>query len=176
MLTLYIMRHAKSAWDCPDLSDHDRPLKERGIKAAQSMGAAIKSLGAPNFVLCSSAKRAQETLTNVMKGAGEHWQYEICPEIYGSSASGVLHLIRMMGEAKTPLLLVGHNPTFQELAMALTSNRETQDYLDLCMKMPTGALAVLEFPISSYRSLDWGLGKLKHFICPRDLAIERSFQ
>jgi len=69
---LFVLRHAKSSWDDPGLADHDRPLAPRGRRATQAIAAHLDAAGiAPDLVLCSSARRARETLDGVAVG-GEH--------------------------------------------------------------------------------------------------------
>ncbi len=63
MRQLLLLRHAKSSWDDPRLSDHARPLNARGRRAARAMAAAMRDLGlAPDVVLVSSARRTLQTL------------------------------------------------------------------------------------------------------------------
>jgi Phosphohistidine phosphatase SixA len=62
-LQLFLFRHAKSSWDQPDLIDHDRPLNDRGIKAATLMGAEMAERAlAPELVVCSTSTRTRQTL------------------------------------------------------------------------------------------------------------------
>ena len=71
MKTLCLMRHAKSGWDDPSLSDHDRPLTARGVEAAGLVGRHLKQRGVrPDLVLCSTARRAAETLALVLNELG----------------------------------------------------------------------------------------------------------
>jgi hypothetical protein len=63
MRRLYLLRHAKSSWEDVGLADHDRPLAPRGRRAAKAIGRHLRDSGIePELVLCSSARRAQETL------------------------------------------------------------------------------------------------------------------
>ncbi|RME97730.1 MAG: histidine phosphatase family protein, partial [Alphaproteobacteria bacterium] len=76
MVTLSLLRHAKSAWDTPIRSDFERPLARRGIKAARRIGVHVEREGlVPELVLCSSALRARETI----ELAAEAWEKQ--PEI-----------------------------------------------------------------------------------------------
>ena len=64
MLTLSLMRHAKSDWGDLDLDDYARTLSKRGIKAATVMGQAIRRERLePDLILCSGAIRTRATLT-----------------------------------------------------------------------------------------------------------------
>ena len=71
MKTLYLLRHAKSSWDDPDLADFDRPLNHRGRTAAPFMGETVSRYGLqPDLVLSSPAVRAKETAALMKKAAG----------------------------------------------------------------------------------------------------------
>ena len=71
MKTLLILRHAKSSWKFPDLSDHDRPLNRRGKQDAPRMGRLLKEKGlVPDLVISSTATRAKDTATAVAKHSG----------------------------------------------------------------------------------------------------------
>ena len=61
MKTLLILRHAKSSWNYPELSDYDRPLNRRGKRDAPRMGKHLREHGLiPDRILTSSAKRARK--------------------------------------------------------------------------------------------------------------------
>ncbi|HYQ61260.1 MAG TPA: histidine phosphatase family protein, partial [Desulfatiglandales bacterium] len=62
MKTLYLIRHAKSSWNYPELEDFERPLSNRGRKNALLMGTILKKLkAAPDLVISSPANRAAMT-------------------------------------------------------------------------------------------------------------------
>ena len=68
---LYLLRHAKSSWDEPGLSDRDRPLAPRGERASKSMAKYLRDEGiVPALVLCSPSKRTRETLERLASGDG----------------------------------------------------------------------------------------------------------
>src|SRR5262245_47015244 len=63
MSRLYLLRHAKAGWAQPGMRDFDRPLEPLGRTDADSIGAAMRANAyIPDLVLCSTAKRARETL------------------------------------------------------------------------------------------------------------------
>jgi phosphohistidine phosphatase len=159
---LFLLRHAKSSWDDPTLADHDRPLAERGRKAAQLVGAYLRREGIRiSLVLCSSARRARETL-NLVDPPGE---VEIEQELYGASAEQLLELVRQLPETSDSVMLIGHNPAMQELAVCLAG-----DDSELAeQKFPTGALATLTFA-GSWRDLRLGGAELVGFLKPRELG------
>jgi phosphohistidine phosphatase len=159
---LLLLRHAKSSWDDPALADHDRPLAARGRKAAQLIGAYLRRERIPvSLVLCSSARRARETL-ELVDPSGE---LQIEPELYGASREQLHERVRQLPEASDSVMLIGHNPAIQELAASLAGD----DGELTEQKFPTGALAVLTFG-GPWRALRTGDAKLAAFVKPRELS------
>jgi phosphohistidine phosphatase len=169
---LLLMRHAKSSWDDPKLSDHARPLNARGRQAAAAMRRAMHELGlAPDIVLVSSARRTLQTLE-----ALEPWDdtplVEPMDALYLATAPQLLQVLRGVAETARSVLLVGHNPGLHELALLLVGAQGMTlggpSTRRLAEGYPTGALA--EFTIAgSWRTLGEGSGRLLRFLCPRDL-------
>jgi phosphohistidine phosphatase len=159
---LLLLRHAKSSWDDPTLADHDRPLAERGRKAAQLIGAYLHRERIPvSLVLCSSARRARETL-ELVDPPGD---VQIEQELYGASADQLLERVRQLPETSDSVMLIGHNPAMQGLAVDLAGDgRELAE-----QKFPTGALAMIRF-VGPWRDLRAGAGELAGFVKPRELA------
>jgi phosphohistidine phosphatase len=169
---LLLMRHAKSSWDDPRLSDHARPLNARGRLAAAAMRRAMHELGlTPDVVLVSSARRTLQTME-----ALEPWDatplVEPMDALYLASVPQLLVVLRGMAETARSVLLVGHNPGLHELAMLLVGPQVMAARAPATRRLaegfPTGALA--EFAVAgSWRSLGEGGGRLLRFLCPRDL-------
>ena len=159
---LLLLRHAKSSWDDPALDDHDRPLAARGRKAAKLIGAHMRREQIrSSVVLCSSALRARETL-DLVAPAGEA---QIEPELYGASAEQLLERLRRVPDEVDAVMLIGHNPAIQDLAVTLvagTSELATRKY-------PTGALARLTFT-GAWGELAPRHAELAAFIIPRELG------
>ncbi|MEX0824740.1 MAG: histidine phosphatase family protein [Pirellulaceae bacterium] len=142
---LLLMRHAKSDWPAEIRSDHDRPLNGRGRKTATRMGRWIQEQDLlPDLVLCSSARRTQETVERML----ETWstQPPVFPTaaIYLAAASNILNVVRSDGMESNRLLLVGHNPGMADLVGNLCG--ESNGF-------PTAALAIVEFAIDSWADL-----------------------
>ena len=86
MKSLYLLRHAKSSWKDPNLNDHERPLSKRGRRAAKMMARYFRrSKIAPDFVICSTALRAQQTLDPIIKDAKKSPKVILESEIYGGT-------------------------------------------------------------------------------------------
>jgi phosphohistidine phosphatase len=159
---LLLLRHAKSSWDDPALADHDRPLAARGRKAAQRIGARLRTDKTPvGLVLCSSARRARETVALVAPPG----ELEIDDRLYGASAGELLQRLRQVPDDVGAVMLVGHNPAMHDLAIELVS----ADGDRLVGKFPTGALATLTFT-GSWRALAAQGAELIAFLKPRELG------
>src|SRR5215210_6948945 len=99
MKTLHLVRHAKSSWDDAALADHDRPLAPRGRRAAKLLAGYLHREGiAPELVLCSSARRARETLEGLAPALGDQVDVQIEPDIYGAAEGDITERLRMIGE------------------------------------------------------------------------------
>jgi phosphohistidine phosphatase len=167
MKRLYLLRHAKSSWSDPALVDHDRPLAGRGRRAAKAIGRHMSARGIePELVLCSTARRARETLDRIEPALGKP-DIRIEAELYAASADALLDRVRSVPDGVGSVLVIGHNPGLQELAVGLASPADAQRELEA--KFPTAALVTLAVPRASWRALDWGTAKLVDFVRPREL-------
>lgn len=164
MRTIHLLRHAKSSWKT-GLPDHERPLAPRGYRAAEAIRRHIGEQGIePELVLCSTARRTRETLERIEPALGAA-DVRIEAELYGASEAILLDRIRAVPDAVASVMLIGHNPGLQLLALDLA--RRAPDELD--EKFPTAALASLAFPGASWRELGPGAAELVGFVRPRDL-------
>ena len=172
MRQLLILRHAKSSWDDPKLSDHARPLNSRGRKSAGAMRRAMRDLGlAPDVVLVSSARRTLQTL-EALEPWDEQPLIEPMDQLYLANAAQLLGVLRQVSETARSVLLIGHNPGLHDLAMLLVGpvamTGETRNISGLAEGYPTGALT--EFSIvGPWSQLSEGGGRLLRFLAPRDL-------
>ena len=96
------MRHAKSSWKTDELADHDRPLNARGQRDAPRIGRLLRAQDLePDRVLCSTAKRARKTATEVVEGSGYDSPVELLEELYLASPSTHIDVLRrQIGEPK----------------------------------------------------------------------------
>jgi phosphohistidine phosphatase len=161
---LFLLRHAKSSWDDPGLADHDRPLAPRGVKAAKAMGGYLKRERIrPSLVLSSSARRTRETVERLAPD-GDVW---IERELYAASDGELLKRLQRVPDTVDSVMLVGHNPGIQDLAVSLAGGGAELERVE--RKFPTGALATLEFT-GDWRSLRPGSAKLVNFVRPKQLS------
>lgn len=172
MLTLALLRHAKSSWDEPSLQDFDRPLNARGEAAAPRMGEALRALKIrPDLTICSPSRRTRDTLALAAPKFGKGKPRIVFDErVYLASAAELLRIVRETAAADQTVLLIGHNPGMENFALKLASDGESGDIARMAEKFPTAALAVLRFDADAWSALRPGSGRLETFITPKDRA------
>lgn len=171
MPELYLLRHAKSDWSAPGRADRDRPLAERGVRAAEAMGGHLDAVGLrPEVVFCSPAVRTRETLELVIGGLG-HPRVDFDRGLYGAGPDEILDLLRTEVAAADAAMVVGHNPTMAQLALWLTVDDGSSARMRVETKFPTGALAILAFE-GEWGELAPGSAGLVAFTTPRDLGVQ----
>jgi phosphohistidine phosphatase len=168
MKRLYLLRHAKSSWDDPTLADHDRPLAPRGRRAAKVMAEHLRREGiAPELVLCSPSRRTRQTLKRLAPGLGKNADVQIEPELYAASAAALLEVLHEVPDELESVMLIGHNPGIQDLALSLAS--VGSEIPRLRGKFPTAALATLELS-GPWRELAPGSAELVSFVKAKELS------
>ena len=158
---LYVLRHAKSSWDDPGLSDHDRTLAQRGRKATKLLAKHLREHDIhPSLVLCSTAVRAQETLD----GIGLDGERSIENELYTASAGQWIARLNRVPEETESVMAIGHNPALQQLVLALAGRNEQVE-----RKFPTAALATLTLECA-WSEVQPGCAELTDLVRPKDLG------
>jgi phosphohistidine phosphatase len=161
MKTIYLLRHAKSSWKDESLSDIERPLNGRGKKAADTMGAFLKREKIlVDLVLSSSAVRARQTIDRVLVSANIVTDVRFDERIYEAGVQRLVEVVRQIENGKKNVILVGHNPGFEELLEWLTGTIE---------RMQTGALAKIGLKTSSWNSVSEKSGTLEWIVRPKQL-------
>jgi phosphohistidine phosphatase len=155
--TMYVLRHTKSSWDDESLSDYDRPLAPRGLRDGKRLASYIARENLqPDVVLCSSARRAQETLAQIAVSLGAP-VVRMLDELYGADVADVIGFVHHLDNDHTSVLVIGHNPCIAELAQTTE-------------KFPTGALATLRFDAESWDDLRPGEAEVVSIVTPKELA------
>lgn len=166
MPRLYLLRHAKSSWEDPELDDRYRPLTSRGRKAARLAARYLEMESiTPDLVLCSPAQRCQETLEPLRSAFAGPVQIDIEEDLYGAGSGDLLRRLRKVPPETGSVLVIGHNPAIQELAVMLARNPE--DLVRLRDKYPTAALATLNFR-GDWKLLGETAAVLEEFLVPRE--------
>lgn len=172
MLTLSLLRHAKSSWDDLELDDFERPLAKRGVTAAPEMGRAMRDLQLkPDLVLCSTSVRTRATLALVLLELGPPPpQVEYDDKLYLATPAAMLARLRKVNDTHRHVMIVGHNPGTHALALELTGAARREDMADLASKFPTAGYANITFEADRWRDVKSGTGRLVVFMTPRKLA------
>ncbi|MGW3297501.1 SixA phosphatase family protein [Streptomyces xiamenensis] len=162
---IVLFRHAKADW--PDVSDHDRPLAERGRKDAPVAGRWLAGTGVtPDLALCSTAVRTRETWKLAVPELAQRPRTVYEDRVYEASLGELIALVNETADEVRDLLLIGHNPGLHALADALAGESEG----DVLSRMnrsgfPTASLAVLTFT-GDWKSVEHGVARLAAFWTP----------
>lgn len=172
MLTLSLLRHAKSSWSDPELDDHERPLAKRGAKAIPALAKFVRQEKLrPSLVLCSDAIRTRATLALLLAELGPPAPQVIFDDaLYLASPDAIRTELGRAEDSATHVLVVGHNPGLHALALELVGEGDRKMLAMLAREFPTGALAVISFDATSWKDLKSASGHLEHFTTPRRLA------
>lgn len=168
MKTLFLLRHAKAEIGTRGQADFERRLDLRGREAALAMGREFRRLGlAAARIVSSPAARTEETLAQVAAGYGARMPVDYLADLYLAATETLLRCIRTTDDGHASLLIVGHNPGLQQLALLLGENGPLRQ--EIMTKYPTGALAEIELPVDSWAGVREGQGRITRFLRPRDL-------
>lgn len=161
MKTLYIVRHAKSSWDFPELSDYERPLNTRGLRNAPEMGKRLKLQNIkPDLVLTSPAKRALETSRIICSEIGyPENKVQRKEELYHADEDEILEVIQEVSDQHKSLMLFGHNPGLTFFVNEMTSEN--------IYNIPTCGIVAIELEVERWQDLDFDQGKLIFFDYPK---------
>ncbi|MEM1361788.1 MAG: histidine phosphatase family protein [Pseudomonadota bacterium] len=165
-LRLILLRHAKSAWDDLNLTDHARPLNERGRNDSKVIGVWLSAQGyLPDQVFCSTASRTVETWQRLSDGWSEAPEPRFLDDLYHAPP----HLMRAVLAAATgnTVLMIGHNPGIAALGQDIVSTAPSHAKF---MTFPTAATLVVDFANSNWSEAAQSRGVLVDFVVPKDLS------
>ena len=162
---LLILRHAKSSWESAKLSDHDRPLNNRGKRDAPRIGRKLLKEGLiPQVIISSSAVRAYSTAEKVAKACGYEDEILVDSSLYGSGYTEYLNVLINQDDNYDTVMLVGHNPHSEQLLEILTGKMVT---------MPTCTVACVSLPIPSWKKVSpHTKGELLNLWRPKELKLD----
>ncbi len=170
MTILTVLRHAKSSWDNAGIEDFDRPLNDRGRKAARRVGRELKHRKIRfDHVIASRAVRVRETLKELASGYGRDLDVRFDEKVYAAGVDTLLSIVRTLPENIHAPLLVGHNPGLHELLVTLTRNDGAGLRRRIVAKFPTAAVAVVTLPAARWEEVLNGSGEIRELIIPREL-------
>ena len=164
MKTLVLLRHAKAQRDAP-AGDHARALSERGLRNATEIGTYLRTVvGTPETIITSDATRARQTAELVATAVGVSMSLTLEPRLYGADVATLIDVVRAIPDGATTALLVGHNPGFEDLAEALASLPAG------AVRLPTAGLAILDFEVPRWTTIQQGSGRVRTVATPRTIA------
>lgn len=162
MKVVNLLRHAKSTLANPQCEDIDRPLNERGQQACIAMAPEILASACKlNYVVCSPATRAQETIAgikNALPADQPVLEWQTIESLYTFDWRCLLECIQALDKHHDEVLVVGHNPAVTELCNTLTDGQ-----ID---NVPTCAYARIEFDETSWAAIGATEGRLTGFSHP----------
>lgn len=161
MKTLYCVRHAKSSWKFPRLTDFERPLNKRGLRDAPYMGRLMYDLGyRPDIIISSPATRALSTAQLMAENLRISSSDIIeAPQLYHAADDEFYHVIHNIAQSAKSAMIVSHNPGLTEFVNAL-ANAEFPN-------VPTGGIVGIDCDVSHWRDIRDGAGKLQCVEFPR---------
>jgi len=161
MKTLILVRHAKSSWSEPGLSDFDRPLNERGKKDAPEMAQRLKEKIKVDHFVSSPAKRAKRTARFFAEEFGmDKDSIQLVEDLYMATQEGFLKTISAIDDQYDAVALFSHNPGISEFASSLT-NVKVDD-------MPTCAMFALAAETVSWQNFEQAAKKFLFFDYPKN--------
>ena len=156
---IILYRHGKSDWEADYNNDHERPLAQRGIKCAKTMGKLLaQSEQFPELVITSSALRAKQTLDLSVKAG--NWICEIIEDdkLYYGGTEAILDVIQKLPANYSRVMLVGHEPKWSSLISKFIGGGE--------VTVPTAAMARLDFEVNKWSDVGFGTGSLRWMLQP----------
>ncbi len=170
MKRLCLMRHAKSDWNQPEKEDSERTLNKRGVKSAAFLAGFIVDQGwTPDHALCSTAVRARSTIKPLAEKLEGSCAVDYRDDLYMAMPKTLLNAVQQLDDNDETVLIVAHNPGLEMLAVALADAASNDMSALMADHFPTGALAVFEFDVDTWRDIKEGAGRACFYGKPREL-------
>jgi phosphohistidine phosphatase len=164
MKTILIMNHGDTH-RLEDSGDEDRSLSHQGRDEVLRIGWRLRDEElVPDHIVCSTARSARQTAVAVVDASGYPGDIDYRPELYGGDLDDYVAVLHALSEATERVLMIGHNPTTEELVGALSGMEKS---------LPEGSMAYFQLPIDDWAALSLFLtGGLVSVWHPNDHAVE----
>lgn len=164
MKTLYLLRHAKSSWDDPDLKDFERPLNGRGLRDIPVIADRFNARNCSVDCIVSSPAMRTKTTARLFSEAVAYKGETIVSnsELYFAGVGMFLKATKLMDESCHAAMLVGHNPAITEFVNAMVG--ETAETIE---NIPTCGLVQMELAIDDWGDASLGTARLVEFDFPK---------
>ena len=164
---LYLLRHAQAAPSGTGISDIDRFLTDKGLGDAAALGKYLSSQNLkPELVLCSSAKRTQQTLKELSTSFDE-LNVQKSVDIYHASAGQLLGMIQDCTSTQS-IMIVGHNPSIYELAAMLSTQGCERVLSRLSQGYQPASLSIIDCECESWAEINPDHCALSELVNPLD--------
>jgi phosphohistidine phosphatase len=164
MRRLILFRHAEAA-PPSGLRDHERPLSAVGRAEAAQAGVRLAALDMPlDMALMSDSQRTRDTWEVVAPELKTGADVRLEPRLYGAARKDLMDLIRARPDSVKTLIVLGHNPSIADFAVAFAGRGEPASLKRLAHGFPTSGVAVFECDDIEWRKLRWGDGNLTHYL------------
>ncbi|MFN2167340.1 MAG: SixA phosphatase family protein [Anaerolineae bacterium] len=168
MRLLTLLRHGKSDWNAAFDSDYDRPLAERGRRDSPFVGEYFADLElVPDLIVSSPAERARQTAQLFAEGAGYGRAIRWEDRMYAASSGELMSVLRTFPDDAEHVLMIGHNPGFEDLAARLIG---ADAYgMALGVRLPTAAAAHIQLDVDAWNQVQANRGQLQWLVTPKML-------
>ena len=171
MKSVWILRHAKAASHGSGDDDHSRPLTGRGRRQGAAVARDLtdrvtSGASTPDLVISSSAVRARRTAEAAHGALGDGVPLEIEGDLYGADPDDIVARLRLLPDEVGAVMIVGHNPTFHDLALLLVSADDAEGRTRLEAGFPTAALAIVSLDAQVWTDVVAGSGRLEDLFVP----------
>jgi len=161
MKSVYFVRHAKSSWHDPFLSDEMRPLNERGKRDAPFMASMmLLKESPPDLIISSTAVRANKTAIHFRKAFDlKKSKFIKDSRLYLAAPQAMLDVIREVPDEYATVYIFGHNPGMTDIA-----NYFSDDHID---NVPTCGVVKIVCDVESWYELNKFNSKRTAFYSPK---------
>ncbi len=167
MLTLMLLRHAKSNWTQIGSTDFERTLNDSGMQTASLIGRYMAEHDlAPAKIYSSPAVRAKTTTQLALAQIPNTPEPVYDQAFYDGGPESLFNTITSTPNGLTPVLVVGHNPIIHAMSLSLCRAGNEKAFQALSAKYPTGGLAIIDFDLQDWHEVTGGSGLLRDFILP----------
>ncbi len=172
MRCLMLLRHAKAVPVHRAVRDEDRALNARGREDAPKMGAYMaRHALVPDRAIVSPAKRTRETWEGAATVFSNPPPAVYDSRLYDAAPQTIIDVIQESGSTAPRLLVVGHNPGLQKLAMLLIAAGDVEARERLGEALPTSGLVIIDFAFDDWKKLHLHAGRLDRFVTPQSLNL-----
>lgn len=164
MKSLYIVRHAKSSWDYPELSDEERPLLSKGVRRTEKIINYLKEKNTTvDLIISSHAVRAYDTARLIAESINYHEKEIIVRSaIYHADTDTLLQEVFAVDNAIDSVMIVGHNPGFTRFA-----NYFLEEQVDW---LPTSGVVKIDFDVERWNDIIDSSRKTDFIVYPKMLV------